>query len=194
MIFDSGALQLFDAAVALVGSGDDAVVLIDSEVAGNANVALSAGDDDLDTAGLTVGGAAIFDGGSGNDELNLGDSVFAGLARISLQSGNDSLALDSEFRGVLEVTAGAGNDDVLIGNANFHAHARINLGAGDDDLTVDGDAIKGTAVVITVDAGTGDDTLFFSTEDLATLGLSALLNEGNLVFETETDLEVPVVP
>ncbi|MFM9964685.1 MAG: hypothetical protein ACKV2Q_26060 [Planctomycetaceae bacterium] len=199
---DTVDLTRFEAAQHLTietGSGDDAVVLRDSRVAGNVNVALSAGDDDLDTDNLmvgldldrddrTVGGAAIFDGGSGSDELNLVDSVFSGIARISLQTGNDTLALDSEFRGVLEVTAGAGNDDVLIGNADFQAHSRINLGSGDDELTVDGTPAKGTDVIITLIAGIGDDTLRYNTADLATLGLAALLDEANLVFDTETDL------
>ena len=135
---------------------------------GNDSLTTGAGDDNLNAGPgndtLNSGeGDNVLNGGSGDDSLTSG----SGTDTLNGGSGNDTLnAGDGN-----DILRGGGGQDTLVGAGG---NDRLYGGAGDDVLTYD------AADTITVDGGTGSDTLQVSaagiTVDLLSMDSTLITN------------------
>lgn len=171
MLVAAGLLST-DLASGLFGGDDDADTELDGSLGGFDS--LTTGDDTFDGG---AGDDTIL-GQAGNDTITGGD----GNDMIEGNTGDDSLSggLGADF------IAGGGDTDTISGGAG-------NDVLSSDRLDTDADWTRGDAEVLF--GGEGDDTLFFSGQDMATGGNGAdsfgLINTGEAAALV-TDFEAGV--
>ncbi len=119
----------------LSGSGDDMVVVRNTEIGKSAFVSTDGGNDSVAMDNVAVGGCTTILEGWGDDIL---------------------LIRGSEFGGSVSALTGLGNDAVYVQNNTFSSHFLLLTEAGDDAVTVKGNDVRGVAWL---DGGIGTDAL-----------------------------------
>lgn len=127
----------------------------------------SGGQDDVIklTSTAAIFGNMTINAGSGDDAVTLTDVTVGGNLTIASGAGNDAITVDGATinGGLWKLDAGDGNDDVELKGANGTGTFTALLGAGADHLNcATSVVVLATTGTTTLDAGSGNDWLFFS--------------------------------
>ena len=160
--------------------GADKLTIKNGTVPGALRILMGDGNDSASLANLQIGTYLHFEGGAGSDQLSVSnvhvtDPTFAYFSSIDMQNGNDKANINQLFDQDLQLTMGAGNDQLSMTNSDFVGgpYQRLMVDSGDGN-----DAVKMTGDVtgpLSVDVGTGKNTLKVSG---CTADTASLLNEG----------------
>lgn len=136
------------------GAGNDTINVTDTTAAHT--IVGGAGNDTV-TGGT---GVASITGGDGNDTITNGNTT----GTISGDAGDDNITGSASAE---TLQGGDGNDTITSGGANDS----INAGAGDDKIDMAANALSAT---VSIDGGTGTDTLAITTNVTAVSDLSGV--------------------
>ena len=172
-----------DFLTASLGSGNDRLGVLNSDISGNAIIRGEDGADEVAVVDSEVSGLLLVEGGRGTDGVLV--QAFDG-GRVTLNGGRDSDDMgifDFSLRGALILIGDHGNDDL---EAEFGEASFVHFIGGEGNDELDGDALDVSGDVI-LTGGNGVDQLevemtddffdegFFGTE----IGGSLIVNAGN---------------
>jgi FKBP-type peptidyl-prolyl cis-trans isomerase len=169
-----------------MGNGDDSVDIENLVTTGFLNVDLGSGIDSLEVRDINVRvlnvdgragndvmqfhntfshGYITMQGGDGNDAIAVTAMATSRGFLVTMENGADLIAIDNlGVRENLNLSTGAGNDQIFMTGEVYAHKTLIELGADNDTLGVLPDTSQAKAVFqkrLNVQAGAGDDTVFF---------------------------------
>jgi Ca2+-binding RTX toxin-like protein len=150
-----GLSVIADFLTAFLGSGNDRLGVLNSEITGNAIIRGEDGNDEVAVVDSAIDGLLLIEGGRGADGVLV--QAFDG-GRVTLNGGNDSDDMgifDFALSGALVLIGGGGNDDL---EAEFGEASFVHFigGAGNDELDADALVVDGDMIL---DGGSGNDQL-----------------------------------